>query len=114
MPVVVEETWRRKAGVVVPRPSLPVKKEELVVVEIKLPTVSGEVVAISPVPALFAVMIPFEGNNTPSASVPDPVIGLPDIVKPAGTDMSTEVTVPEPEPPPTHVPEIEKQPVVIL
>ena len=47
MPVVDDAIWSKKAGVVVPMPSLPLKKDVDVVVEIKDPTVSCDEVAIN-------------------------------------------------------------------
>ena len=106
---------RSQDDVVVPRARLPMKYELAVVVESSDPIVSCEVVATSPVPAEFAVMIPLLGNKTPRARVPEVVTGLPLTVNPAGTDKSTDVTVPLPPLlPPTHVPLIAKQPDVIF
>ena len=81
-------------GVVVPSPREPVKYDVDVVVEMREPTVSCDDVPTSPVPAALAVMIVFDGNDTPRARVPEVVIGLPEIVKPVGTEKSTDVTVP--------------------
>ena len=111
---VVEATCNTHGGVVVPIATLPTKDEMEVVVESRLPTVSCEVVAIMPLPVEFAVKIAPFANDTPRARVPDVVIGFPEMVNPVGTDISTEVTVPAPPPPPTHVPLIEKQPAVTL
>jgi hypothetical protein len=50
-------TENRAHGVVVAIPSLPRKNEVLVVVEIKLPTVSCDVVAMRALPAALLVMM---------------------------------------------------------
>lgn len=47
-----------------------------------------------------------------TASVPEVVIGEPEIESREGTVIATDVTVPLPEPVPTHTPLIEKQPPV--
>ena len=63
-------------GVVVPIPSLPKKNDVLVVVEIKLPTVSCDVVAMRAEPSKFDVMMEFGEKEVefvppfPTGSVP--------------------------------------------
>ena len=59
----VEATDNFHLGEVVAMPREPVKKESLVVVEIKLPTVSCDVVAMSVVPALSEVTMELAGND---------------------------------------------------
>ena len=56
-------TERRAKGVVVPTPTLPKKYDVLVVVAIKLPTVSCVPVAISAVPFEFDVMMEFGAKD---------------------------------------------------
>lgn len=79
---------------------------------IKFPTVSCVPVAIIPSPDEFETKIEFGEREKPSASVPAEVTGFPEMVKPPGTVMSTDVT--PPELPPTHAPFTAKHPVAIL
>jgi len=63
-----------------------------------------------------ALVPPLATASVPeSVSVPDEVIGPPVKDRPVvPPEASTDVTVPEPPPPPTHEPLIEKHPVVKL
>src|ERR1700693_2962662 len=83
-----------KKGVVVPTPREPTKKDVADVVEIKLPTVSCVPVATRPEPVELETSIEFPERLTARARVPLVVTGLPETAKPAGTDRSTDVTVP--------------------
>ena len=93
----VDDICIRKRGVVVPKPVKLFEKIlfEIVEVESKLPTVNCEEVAMIPLPVELEVKIELLAKDTPRASVPDVLIGLPLIVNPVGTDISTDVTVPE-------------------
>lgn len=72
-------------------------------VEINEPKVNCEVVAMIFVPALSAVKIELAPKLTVAVKVPDVVTGEFVIVKAVGKESPTEVTVPDPEPPPVHV-----------
>lgn len=75
------EICSNQAGVVVPIPRAPLKKEEEVVVEIRDPTVSCEVVEMRAVPAELTVTMVFgdqvEALVPPLASGSVPVTSVP-------------------------------------
>ena len=79
--MVVEAKESFHFGAVVAMPREPRKKESLVVVEIKEPTVNCDVVAMSVVPAEFDVMIELAANAValvpPNATVTVPRVMAP-------------------------------------
>ena len=85
-------------AVVVPMPREPVKYDGVVVVEMREPTVSCEVVAMMLVPSLLAVRIEFEGKASVAVRVPDVVTGEFVTVKAVGRERPTDVTEPLPVP----------------
>ena len=98
----------RNLGVEVPNPVQLFRKMlfEVVEVEIREPTVSCDDVAMMFVPSALAVRIAFAPNVTDAVRVPEVVTGEFVIVNAAGRDSPTDVTVPDPLPPPTQVPDI--------
>lgn len=48
--------------------------------------------AVNPLLVVFTPTSPFDERETPRVNVPEEVIGFPEIVSPAGTAKSTEVT----------------------
>ena len=85
------ERVRRKFGVVVPMPRDPRKYELVVVVAIKFPTVSCEVVAVKAVPAALETMIEFGEKEVapvppfPKARVPETSAMLPSLYLATGS-----------------------------
>ena len=90
-------------------------KVEVAVVEVATKKFTvGEDVATKPSPEELEAKILLADKDIPRAKVPEVVIGLPLMVSPAGTDISTDVTVPDPPPAPTQVPLMAKQPAETL
>jgi hypothetical protein len=81
-------------AVVVPIPRDPKKKDGVVDVEMRDPTVSCDVVAMMSVPLADAVSIAPLAKARVAVRVPDVVTGEFVIVKAVGRDRPTDVTVP--------------------
>jgi hypothetical protein len=121
LPTMVEEAVERKPPL--NEPTLAMERAVVeaygrtltaVVVARMFPTVSWDEVAAKPLPAELATRMALLGKVTVAVKVPDVVTGELVTVNPDGRERPTEVTVPEPLPLPTHVPDTAKHPAVML